>query len=236
MIVVISQSMYFPWAGLLEQVRLADIFVHYDDVQYARGFLNRVQIKTAEGQQWMTVPLSGLKRGQQIDEVKIDEASGWRKRHRTMLRHAYSQTPYFGDMMSLFDQALSAPSDSLADVSRASLVALARHPGIGAMCQFVRSEDLNVPASGSTRILDIVKALGGTTYVTGHGGRNYLDHEAFENAGIEVRYMNYQVGPYPQSNGPFSPYVSALDLIANCGIDSSRHLHSETIDWKEPYS
>ena len=41
--------MYFPWVGLLEQVCSADCFVHYDDVQYVRGFCNRVQMKVPNG-------------------------------------------------------------------------------------------------------------------------------------------------------------------------------------------
>ena len=31
--VVISQSMLFPWVGTLEQMLLADVFIHYDDVK-----------------------------------------------------------------------------------------------------------------------------------------------------------------------------------------------------------
>jgi len=53
--IVISQSMYFPWVGLLEQIRLAEFFVHYDDVQLTRVFTNRVQVKTAQGSKWITV-------------------------------------------------------------------------------------------------------------------------------------------------------------------------------------
>ena len=46
--VVISQPMLFPWVGMFEQVALADVFVHYDDVQFSKGsFTNRVQLKTA---------------------------------------------------------------------------------------------------------------------------------------------------------------------------------------------
>ena len=57
--VVISQSMYFPWVGMLEQIRLADVFIHYDDVQFSKGsFSNRVQVKQPDGTSaWMTIPL-----------------------------------------------------------------------------------------------------------------------------------------------------------------------------------
>ena len=34
--VVISQPMLFPWVGMLEQVRLADSYVHYSDVQFSK--------------------------------------------------------------------------------------------------------------------------------------------------------------------------------------------------------
>ena len=87
--VVISQSMYFPWVGLLEQVRLADSFVHYDDVQFDRGFYNRVQVKTEQGSRWITLPLSNHRRGQKIDEIVVDDNMNWRKRHRDVLLQAY---------------------------------------------------------------------------------------------------------------------------------------------------
>ena len=48
--VVISQPMLFPWVGMLEQIMLADVFVHYADVQFSKGsFTNRVQIKDSTG-------------------------------------------------------------------------------------------------------------------------------------------------------------------------------------------
>ena len=46
--VVISQSMFFPWVGFLEQLKLADVYVFYDDVQFSKGsFTNRVRVKAS---------------------------------------------------------------------------------------------------------------------------------------------------------------------------------------------
>ncbi len=60
-VVVISQPMLFPWAGMFEQIRLADVYVHYPDVQFSKGsFTNRVQVKTAGGSRWLTLPLRDL--------------------------------------------------------------------------------------------------------------------------------------------------------------------------------
>jgi hypothetical protein len=54
----------------------------------------------------------------------------------------------------------------------------------------------------------------------------------FECAGVEVRYMEYRCTPYPQLHGEFTPYVTALDLVANCGKDGRRFIQSEAINWK----
>jgi hypothetical protein len=232
--VVISQSMYFPWVGFLEQLRLADVFVFYDDVQFSKGsFTNRVQVKTAGGSRWMTAPLPGLRLGQRIDEVLLDSQRDWRIQHRDMLRQAYQDAPYLNDMLALVDDVFARPLTTLSDLARASVLALAGYFGLTSKLRILDAAALEIGGSSSTRVLDIVRSLSGTTYITGHGARNYLDHAAFENAGIAVHYMQYRCVPYPQLHGAFTPYVSGLDLVANCGRDGAAVICSEAIDWKE---
>lgn len=231
--VVISQSMYFPWVGLLEQVRLADVFVHYDDVQFTRGFYNRVQIKTAHGIRWLTVPTRDRHRGQRIDEVRIDERDDWRAAHRTQLLAAYRRAPFLDDMLGVVDAVFAQPAASLADVSRQSILALAAYFGLDRDTRFLRSDEMAVPGSSSQRLHDLTAALGGTVYLTGHGARNYLDHDLFERSGIEVRYMEYARIPYPQLHGAFTPYVTGLDLIANCGREGAEVIRSGSVNWKD---
>ena len=79
----------------------------------------------------------------------------------------------------------------------------------------------------------MVSALGGGRYVTGWGARSYLDHEAFEAAGIAVEYMEYRKLPYPQLHGDFMPYVSSLDLVANLGVEGAACIQSETVSWRD---
>jgi hypothetical protein len=225
--------MYFPWVGLLEQVRLADIFVHYDDVQYARGFYNRVQVKTEQGPRWMTVPLRDHHRGQRIDEIRVDERVDWRRQHRDMLRQACRNAPFRDEMLDLVDGVFAAPLKTLAEVSRESLMALVEYFGLRSDCEFIDSRDLCITGSSSQRLHDIVKALEGDVYITGHGARNYLDHELFERSGIAVKYMHYELNQYPQAHGSFTPYVTGLDLVANTGRGGVSLIKSPAIDWRE---
>jgi hypothetical protein len=121
----------------------------------------------------------------------------------------------------------------LADLSIASVMALAEYFDLTSNCRFHDSRDLGICGSSSQRLLDLTIKVGGATYITGHGARNYLNHEIFENAGITVQYINYQLSDYPQIHGAFTPYVSALDLVANCGPQGSEVIRSTTIPWRE---
>jgi hypothetical protein len=233
--VVISQSMYFPWVGMLEQIRLCDTFVFYDDVQFSKGSLtNRVQVKQPDSStSWMTVPLLNLKLGQRIDEVKVFPPETWADKHLNLLRNSFLSAPFAADALALAEEVLSKPHPTIADIARESLLVLCRYYGLDQNRRFIDSKELNIPGKGSERVLQIVKALGGRQYITGHGASNYLDHALFERSGISVRYMKYDCIPYPQLHGKFTPYLTALDLVANCGKEGASFIASESIPWRE---
>jgi hypothetical protein len=230
--VVVSQSMYFPWVGLFEQIGLADIFVHYDDVQFTRGFFNRVQIKTKDGIQWLTVPLRKHHRGQLIDSIEIDESIDWRGEHRESLRRAYARAPFCNEMLSIVDEVFGCRHSMLAEVARASMLRVARYFGIMEGKEFRSSSDMHIDGSSSQRLFDICRTLKAEVYVTGHGAKGYLDHPLFASSGIGVEYMNYEKRPYRQLHGEFSPFVSCLDLIANCGVAGRAVICSKSIPWE----
>lgn len=232
--VVISQPMFFPWAGMLEQLKLADAYVHYDDVQFSKGsFTNRVQIKTAQGSQWLTVPLKDVALGSLIKDTFLDDRKNWRRTHLSTLSQAYARAPFKADMLALVEEVYAMPCHTICELSIASMMCVRRYLGLQNPVEIHTSSAMGIGGSGSPRVLAVVQALGGSVYVTGHGARNYLDHQAFEDAGVSVRYMDYQKKPYPQLHGDFTPFVSTLDLIANCGANGADALVSGTLPWQK---
>jgi len=183
--VVISQPMYFPWIGMLEQIKLCDAFVYYDDVQFSRGFFNRVQVKTLHGVKWLTVPLSDFHRGQLIADLAIASTE-------VLLR-------YYSEISKNVD--------------------------------FYQSSELDVLGKSSQRLIDLSLKLKASHYLTGHGAKKYLDHKSFNASDIDVDYIDYELDIYPQMNGAFTPYVSSLDLIANCGKSGRKHIKGKLVDW-----
>lgn len=232
--VVISQPMFFPWIGMFEQIRLADVYVHYGDVQFSKGsFVNRVQIKTAQGVKWLTVPLQNLSLGQVIDEVEINNSIDWRKQHKGILMQAYAKAPYLDQMMGLVDEAYRLQVGTIGALSRRTIKVCCDFFELGIGKRFIDVKELVIEGKSSQRVFDIVRSLEGTQYITGWGARKYLDHQLFENAGISVEYMDYEKSHYPQLHGEFTPYVSILDLVANVGKNGAEYIRSNTINWKE---
>lgn len=226
--------MLFPWVGMFEQIRLADVYVHYSDVPFSKGsFVNRVQVKTSSGTTWMTVPLRDFKLGQPICEVRVSDRKAWRYKHRETLKQAYAKAPFREDMLDLVDNVYANRYTTLDTLSIASIEAVCGYLGFTDERRFLDIRELGIGGSGSQRVLDTVLAIGGDRYTTGHGARNYLDHERFEEANVRVEYMDYRKTPYPQLHGPFTPFVTVLDLIANTGAGCADYINSGAVYWKE---
>ena len=229
--VVITQAMLFPWSGFFEQLAMADVYLYLDDTQFSKGSLtNRIQIKLGGAVRWMTIPLVGKGSFQTIADLNAVEGD-WRQSHRTLLHQALSKAPFFEDALALFDKAYSKPE--IYDLLIESIEGPAGYLGIGVHRRIEHTSNLGVKGRSSQRVQDIVLKSGGTHYITGHGAAGYLDHAAFEDAGVCVEYMDYGKLPYSQGEGAFTPYVSILDLIARCGPESGKYLAAKTIQWRD---
>lgn len=223
---VILQPSYIPWRGYFDQVRKADIFVFYDCVQYDdRGWRNRNRIKTAQGAQWLTVPVNS--KGCQtlktpIADIPIVWDAPWPEKHLKALQLSYGKAPFFREYSELLDAIYERRDEKLADFTCDSTELIARALGIN-HTRFVRSSSLPAEGAKSDRLLSLLRHLGATHYISGPSALSYMELEKFADAGISVEFMDYNYQPYTQLHGPFEPQVTALDLLFNLGPEASRH-------------
>ena len=110
---VILQPSYIPWRGFFHQVYKADVFVFYDDINYDKhGWRNRNRLKTHQGTQWLTIPVSsssGPLHKTPINRVKMDNRQNWRSKHWKTIQQSYSKAPYFAQFAPSLEEALSYP-------------------------------------------------------------------------------------------------------------------------------
>jgi len=229
--IVIHQPLFFPWVGMFEQLRLADVYLHYDDAPITRsgGVVNRIKVKTANGSVWMTAPIT-RKGDVEIRDVQIRNDRNWCKKHLRCLEQSYARSPHVHDMLDIVNEIYSQQHDRLAALNIRALERVAAYFGLAP--EFRLTSELAARSTGSTKVLELVNLVRGDVYITGHGARNYLDHQSFEERGVRVEYMDYKRKPYPQLHGEFDPHVSILDLIANMGPGGREVICSESIHWK----
>jgi len=231
--VVVSQPMFLPWLGLFEQIKLARVYVHYDDVQLPQGrsFMSRVQVKGANGVFWLTAPVDRAHSGPLISETCYREAQDWRAEHLLSLSHCYARCPHYRDMFALAECIYGFEANNMAAFNRHAIEKLAGYLGLAV--EFRLSSEMGIGGASTGRLVALCERLGATSYITGHGALQYLDHEAFEARGIKVEYMSYLKIPYAQPYGAFTPFVTCLDAIANCGKDAAALLQSRSTYWKD---
>lgn len=230
---VILQPSYIPWRGYFDQIRRADVFVFYDDVQYdVRGWRNRNRIKTAQGPRWLTIPVkskgSRLARTP-IHEIAVDWDRDWPRRHREALRHAYASAPHFDRYAPLLDDFYSRRPERLADFTVELSIELAGELGIDDT-RFLRSSTVERPEARKTAdLLAILERVGATRYLTGPSARDYLDETALADKGIAVEYMDYAYPEYPQLHPPYDPRVSILDLLFMTGPEAPYYVRGKHV-------
>lgn len=217
---VVLQPGYLPWLGFFDQMRRADVFIYYDDVQFDKhGWRNRNRVKTPEGPLWLTVPIRHHGLGQpRILDAEIDTRTPWARKHVGTLRQYYSKAPFFKTYMPEFEEMLSRPWTHIVDLDLETTAMMARWLGLAP--EVHRASALGIAGEQSTRLLNLCRHFGATRYLSGSAARDYLDLAVFEAAGVSVEWQDYQHPVYPQLHGEFVPFLSALDLVLNCGEGS----------------
>ena len=172
--VVVLQPQFFPWRGVFEQIRLADEYVHLDDAQFQKGgFTNRVQLKTANGPLWVTVPV--LRHGSlpPIAEVEIDYKSDWRAKHLRTFAMSYARAPFVATAHAIMDDVYAEKPRTIGELD---ILALERCcAALGLRPTFTRASDTPVEGAKTDRLVALLVPRGTTCYVTGLGALDYLD-------------------------------------------------------------
>lgn len=222
----VHQPNYIPWLGYFHKLANSTQFIILDNVDFqtgnAQSIISRVRIKTANGEQWITVPVKKSGRTH-IADVRVDNSQPWASKQLKTIRFAYAKAPHFSQVFPVFEALLGTTHETLGSLNTAIIQRLAELLGIQtpfhvASTMPLTSEDRNL------RLIEICKQVGCDTYLCGRGAREYMDVPLFEREGIRVQFTQFEPRPYPQLHGEFVPGLSTLDALFNVGIDGTRKL------------
>lgn len=216
----VLQPGYLPWLGFFDQVRRSDVFVFLDHVQFDHcGWRHRNRIKGEHGEpQWLTVPVRHRGVQQRIVDVEIQRGTPWVRKQVATIRQCYRRAPYLDRYLPELEALLARPWETVAELDIAVVRAMCGWLGIRA--SFARSSELNPSGRRTEMLAELCLRFEATHYLSGNAAKEYLDVERMRHSGVEVVWQDYPHPVYPQQHGPFVPYLSALDLLLNCGDES----------------
>lgn len=217
MIVSVHQPQYIPWLGYFDKIARSDAFVFLDKVQYKpREFQNRNKIRSKDGWLWLSVPVISKGKGRQvISDVRIDNELDWAKEHLMSIKTCYGRAKYFGRYFPFFESLYSKPWESLASLSVDIIKYALKDLSINTPLYF--ESDLHTTTARTERIVDICLELKADTYLSGSGGRAYLEEDKFAASGLKLSYQDFTHPVYTQqfmkTKSDFIPYMSIVDLL-----------------------
>jgi hypothetical protein len=202
-------------------VSLADVFVIMDEAQYDKRFTNRNLILDSHGPIWLTVPIDKAYKFSPNKDVRINESLPWRKEHWKKIEVSYTNARFFNhyraELKEFYDTSWSNLFELDLETTRKTM------EWLGLRVPIMRESELRVGTAGTQRLVDICKAVGADTYISGRGGKNYMDEGLFHSSGLRIEYQEYSALTYPQRfTDKFVADLSILDMLANVGPESMK--------------
>lgn len=217
--IAIHQPQYFPYAGFFHKLSLADAFIIMDDVQYDKRFTNRNRIISPNGWIWLTVPINKEHKFRPNFEVEINNDIPWRETHWKNIHHMYANAKFFHLYENYFKTLYQKEWKMLFDLDLETIKQTIKF--LGLKTEIILESELKVDGESTQRLVNVCKSVGANTYVSGAGGRDYIDSRLFEKNNIKLVYQNYMHEAYAQHlSQSFVPDLSIIDTLANLGPDT----------------
>lgn len=225
--VAIVQSFYIPWKGYFDLMNMADEFILFDDMQYLRRFWNnRNRIKTPDGPIWLTIPVQVKGKFTQPVKETVINNNRWPEKHWETIKRNYSRAPFFAVYHDTIESLyLGCQESHLSNINYRFIEAISEILGITTKLSW--SMDYQCPPGKTERLVSICQQAEAGIYISGPSAKDYLEEDLFDQAGIELQYMDYSdYAEYPQLHPPFIHEVSVIDLIFNTGPDAPKYMKS----------
>lgn len=229
----IIQPNYIPWRGYFHFIHEVDVFIFLDDVQYTKqDWRNRNKVRQKNGDRaWLSIPVQASSQSL-IKDVTIDYTKNWVNKHLSLIEQNYSRTPFFSDYFPTFETILASEMKYLSDLDIALCERICDWLGIET--RLVRSSELNCGGTKDRKLIELVRKVGGTHYLSGPAAKTYIQPDLWQKAGIGLSFMDYPDYPvYPQIAAPFEPSVSVLDLLFMTGPNAPDHIWGRSLQGKE---
>ena len=226
MIVAANQPYLFPYLGYWQLINAADVFLIGDDYAYMRkSWINRNRILINGRPQWFRMEVEDASSFRSIIDTRL-KPIGLESKLRT-LEMAYHKAPYFADAYALASRVLTYDSGGmLAPFLENSIREVCGYLGIDTRIGHTSDFPGNSALKREHRIYDFCHRLGADVYLNAPGGQDLYHFDDFRSQGIELRFLQPELRPYPQFGESFVPSLSILDVLMFNSRDAAHDMLS----------
>ena len=209
----LQQPYFFPYLGYYQLLFAVDRFVAYDDVAWIKGgWIHRNRLLAQGRPAWFTIPTRGASSNVSLDSVKAADGP-WREKMLQTFAQSYAGAPFRQPVLALVHRVLATPSPLVADIAVASLEAVRDYLGYSTPIHRARNRYGDTAARGQDRVIEICRLEAATEYLNAVGGVTLYDRQAFERAGIALRFLR---------GAPSESALSMLDTLMHNSVEQVR--------------
>ena len=222
--ITIHQPNFFPYPGFFHKLINVDTLVLLDDVQFQFDLTNRNKIIT-KNNDWtrISIPTNKSNKFYPINKVEINNKINWKEKNWKLIFDSYYDSPFFHIYEEYLKNLFSKDHKFLFDINYDALKKTLTW--LDLKINIILSSSLKITGSGTERLVNICKILDSNEYVSGIGGKRYLNENLFNSNNIKLSFQNYSPITYTQHNSKyFIENLSILDLLMNMGPKSLEYI------------
>ena len=207
--VAIHQPDLLPWSGFWFKMVNSDAFVLAVHDQLQKHWVQR---RVMMRETWVTLPLVGKPHLVPINTVEVKD--GWQDHLVDSIRGRYVGARHWKDRGGeILDRISSVQGSNLAQIN----IALIKHVRdmLGITTRLIVPDPPE--HAGLERVLEVLQAVGATSYLSGTGARDYIRDEGqrrFDDLGIELVWSDHLKTTGDSIVTVFMDYDDPMEVIA----------------------
>ena len=203
------QPYFLPYLGYWQLINASSKFIAFDDVNYIKkGFIDRNTIHS--NNQLHSIKLQVRKASQNRPINQHDIVSSPQDL-LLKIKSAYSRYPVYKEVLPTLEAIFEHPETNLALFVENSIRMICGYCSIST--PIARSSEFSLSEKGKERIIPLVKASQGHTYLNMEGGRHLYEELTFSNAGLELRFFRPSLPSETFNAGFPDKPMSIIDLM-----------------------
>jgi hypothetical protein len=219
LICAIHQPDLFPWLGFFYKMKHCDIFVLHDDCFISKkSVTRRVKINSYDGEWWLTIPTKN--KSNDICETIISNSTKWQKKIELRMIHSYKKTPFFHEYIDIFLDCLYYQNHNLSEYNIYGIKQIMKLLDIKK--DLILSSSLNLKSSRTEKIINTLKSINSTVYLSGNGAGSYQEEGMFKINNFTLKYSAFKPTVYHQIHGNFTMGLSVWDVLFNIGSEKTK--------------